>query len=162
MRKVTIFTVGGTIDKIYFDASSDYKVGHPLVVSLLDKFKVNFDYELKTLFRKDSLDLTGKDRKKILKEVKNCECDKILITHGTDTMAKTAETLSDINDKTIVLTGALLPATFKETDADFNIGTALGALWSARPGIYIAMNGFVFHWDDVVKNKALGKFQSLK
>lgn len=161
MRKLTIFTVGGTIDKVYFDASSNYEVGQPLVVSLLEKFKVNFKYKLNTLFKKDSLDLTDDDRKKILKEVKNCKSDKILITHGTDTMVKTAEVLSVIKDKTIILTGALLPAIFKETDAEFNIGTALGAIWSSKPGVYIAMNGFVFKWDDVVKNKSLSKFENL-
>ena len=131
MRKITIFTTGGTIDKIYFDATSDYQVGHPLVMSLLEKFKVNFDYTIKTLFRKDSLDLTHKDRQKILKEVNSCTSERVLITHGTDTMVETAEVLASVKSKVVVLTGALLPATFKETDAEFNIGTALGALAQA-------------------------------
>ena len=161
MRKITIFTIGGTIDKVYFDASSDYKVGEPLVRKLLNKFKAHFEYEVRTLFQKDSLDLTEDDRSAILKEVLNCEDEKVLITHGTDTMAETAAFLSGVKDKTIVLTGALLPAVFKETDAEFNIGTALGALWSLPHGVFVAMNGYVFPWDDVVKNKSLGRFENL-
>ena len=161
MKKIAVFTTGGTIDKVYFDASSDYKVGEPLVSSLLTRYKVNFEYEVKTLFRKDSLDLTDEERQQILKSVKDCPQNKILITHGTDTMVETAKVLSEVKGKVIVLTGALLPATFKETDAEFNIGTALGALWSHDSGVFVAMNGSVFPWDDVNKNKSIGKFENL-
>ncbi|MCH2206274.1 MAG: asparaginase domain-containing protein [Lentisphaerales bacterium] len=161
MRKIAVFTTGGTIDKVYFDANSDYKVGEPLISSLLKKFKVNFDFEVRTLFRKDSLDLTPDDRQQIFKAVEESKQTKILITHGTDTLVDTASVLSSIKDKTIVLTGALLPATFKETDAEFNIGTALGVLWSQGPGVFVAMNGCVFPWHDVVKNRSKGKFENL-
>ena len=130
MRKITIFTVGGTIDKVYFDASSEYKVGVPYIGRILERYKVYFDFEINTLLRKDSLELTDDDRTLISKEVSLCENERILITHGTDTMEDTARALSAIKNKVIVLTGALLPANFKETDADFNVGTALGALWS--------------------------------
>ena len=161
MKKVKIFTVGGTIDKIYFDSSSEYKVGAPKIGQMLNRFKAYVDFEIITLFRKDSLDLTDEDRQLIYDEVQSSPESHILVTHGTDTMAETAKCLSKIQDKVIVLTGALLPANFRDTDAEFNVGTALGALCSKEPGVYIAMNGYVFFWDEVRKDREAQQFKRL-
>jgi len=159
MKKMKIFTVGGTIDKIYFDAQSEYEVGSPTIEKMLERFKVYFDYSITSLFRKDSLEMTDEDRNLIFKSVSECDASHILITHGTDTMTHTARALSEIPGKTIVLTGSLLPAHFKDSDAEFNIGSALGAMWSADPGVYIAMNGFIFSWRDVYKDRSEMQFR---
>ncbi len=159
MKKMKIFTVGGTIDKIYFDAQSEYEVGSPTIEKMLNRFNVYFDYSITSLFQKDSLEMTDEDRHLIFDSVKKCDEPYVLITHGTDTMDKTARALSDIKGKTIVLTGSLLPANFRESDAEFNIGCALGAMWSADPGVYIAMNGFIFSWRDVYKDRSEMQFR---
>jgi len=161
MKKVSIFTVGGTIDKIYFDAKSEYEVGSPNISDLLKRYKVYFDYTITSLMHKDSLEMTDEDRHEIFERVAASDSKYILITHGTDTMPETARILSKIEDKTIILTGAMLPATFRDTDAEFNIGCALGALWSADSGVYIAMNGFVFSWRDVFKDRSASQFKCL-
>ena len=159
MKKLKIFTVGGTIDKIYFDAQSEYEVGSPTIEKMLNRFNVYFDYSIKSLMRKDSLDMTDEDRHSIVESIQSCSEKHVVITHGTDTMDQTARALSTIKDKVIVLTGSLLPANFKESDAEFNIGCALGAVWSADPGVYIAMNGFIFSWRDVYKDRAEMQFR---
>ncbi len=159
MKKLKIFTVGGTIDKIYFDAQSEYAVGSPTIEKMLHTFNVYFDYSIKSLMRKDSLDMTTEDRLAIVEAVRSCPEKHVVITHGTDTMEQTAKALSVITDKTIVLTGSLLPANFKESDAEFNIGSAFGAVWAASPGVYIAMNGFVFSWDNVYKDRVETQFR---
>ena len=159
MNKMKIFTVGGTIDKIYFDAQSEYEVGSPTIEKLLHRFNVYFDYSISSLMRKDSLEMTDEDRAMVVNAVKNCSESYVLVTHGTDTMDQTARALSEISGKTIVLTGSLLPANFRESDAEFNIGSALGAMWSADPGVYIAMNGFIFSWRDVYKDRVEMQFR---
>lgn len=159
MNKLKIFTVGGTIDKIYYDSLSEYKIGNPTIESLLKRCNVYFDFSISPLMRKDSLEMTDEDRHLILEEVKKCEESHVLITHGTDTMPETARVLSSIVDKTIIITGSLQPAIFRDSDAEFNIGSALGALWAADAGVYIAMNGFVYSWRDVYKDRAEGQFK---
>ena len=159
MNKLKIFTVGGTIDKIYFDSLSEYEVGSPSIESLLRRCNVYFDFSITSLMKKDSLEMTDDDRHAVLEAVEQCEEKYILITHGTDTMPETARVLSAVTGKTVVLTGSLLPAMFKDSDAEFNIGAALGAIWSADPGVYIAMNGFVFSWRDVYKDRSEGQFK---
>ncbi|WP_243665003.1 asparaginase domain-containing protein [Rhodothermus marinus] len=148
---VKIFTTGGTIDKVYFDAKSTYEVGDPQIVDILREANVTIDWELETLFRKDSLDLTDEDRAVIVEKVRQEPCPRILITHGTDTMIETAKALQGIPGKTIVLVGSLSPARFKSSDAEFNIGFALAAVQTLPPGVYIAMNGRIFHPDRVRK-----------
>lgn len=155
---IDIFTAGGTIDKIYFDALSEYQVGESNTSILLREMNVGFKYRVKSLFRKDSLDLNEEDRALIRKEVEKSKKDKILITHGTDTMIETAKTLKKIKGKTIVLTGSLKPSLFKDSDAIFNIGFALGCLLNLKKGVYIAMNGTVFKPDNVIKDRKLEKF----
>ena len=156
-----ILTTGGTIDKIYFDASSKFEVGDPIVPHIFEDVGADIDYELISLFRKDSLEMTGEDREKIRDVCAASGHQQILITHGTDTMAETAEALINLPGKIIVLTGAMAPARFRVTDAIFNIGTAIGALQSMTDGVYLAMNGQVFKAGEVRKNRKAGKFEAL-
>ncbi len=156
-----ILTTGGTIDKVYFDASSEFEVGDPTVPHIFEDVGADIDSELISLFRKDSLEITAEDREKIRETCTATSHRQILITHGTDTMAKTAEALQNLPGKVIVLTGAMAPARFRVTDAIFNVGTAVGALQSMSEGVYIAMNGQVFPAGQVRKNRKAGKFEAL-
>ncbi len=153
-----IITTGGTIDKIYFDALSDYSVGESEVPKLLAHGHVSIPYEVVSLMRKDSLDLDDADRNLIRKTVEASAYRMILITHGTDTMTATGQFLSGIGDKTIVLTGALLPARFRDNDAIFNIGFALAAVQTLPTGVYICMNGRIFRPDRVRKHRERNEF----
>lgn len=157
--KLKIFTTGGTIDKIYFDDLSDYEVGEPQVLEILQDAKVKFEYEIQEVVRKDSLYMTDDDRAILRKLILGDSHRLILITHGTDSMVETARQLQGIEDKVIMLTGALAPAHFRKTDAAFNVGCAIGALQVLPPGVYIAMNGQVFPADKVRKNRAAGCFE---
>ncbi len=159
MHSIAIISVGGTIDKIYFDAKSAYEVGPPNIEKVLAELNLSITYRVNSLMRKDSLELTDDDRALIAKAVAEEPCSRILITHGTDTMVDTAQALRNITGKTIVLTGALEPALFKTSDAVFNIGCAVGAVQVLPPGIYIAMNGRIFTEGKVRKNLALNKFE---
>lgn len=157
---IQIFSVGGTIDKVYFDALSEYQIGEPMVDELLQQGRVGFDYAVESLLKKDSLELTDEDRALIHDKVAVCPAEHILITHGTDTMTVTAAALADITGKIIVLTGAMQPARFRDTDALFNLGLAIGALNTLQPGVYIAMSGRVFPADGVRKNRVAGRFEA--
>jgi L-asparaginase len=159
--KLHIITTGGTIDKTYFDAKSDYQVGAPVIGDLLDSMGVSFPFTVESPLRKDSLDLTDDDRALIRERTEQCSEPHVLITHGTDGMVRTGQALKGLPGKTIVLTGALQPAAFKSSDAIFNIGCALGALQVLEPGVYIAMNGRVFGIDNVRKNLERNCFESL-
>jgi L-asparaginase len=159
---IRIFTTGGTIDKVYFDAKSTYEVGPPNIETILNELSLEFDYTVESLMKKDSLDLTDQDRTFIYEAVAKDPADKVIITHGTDTMVETAKTLAGIQGKTIVLTGALKPALFKITDAVFNIGCAVAAVQTVNPGVYIVMNGRIFPHDKVRKNVRLGKFEAVE
>ena len=161
MTKIHIFSVGGTIDKIYFDAKSTYEVGPPNIAEIIEDLHLNPEFTVTSLMQKDSLEMTADDRSLIRQAVGACPEDKIIITHGTDTMVQTAEVLADINDKTIVLTGALQPALFKNSDAMFNIGAAITAVQTKPPGAYITMNGQVFDHDKVRKDVEQNRFVSL-
>lgn len=156
-----IFTTGGTIDKVYFDALSEFQIGEPMVAELLPQAQVSFDYAIESLLKKDSLELDDADRQLIHGKVAACAAQHILITHGTDTMTVTAAALADIEDKIIVLTGAMQPARFRDSDALFNLGLALGALNTCQPGVYIAMSGRVFAADGVTKNRLAGRFEGI-
>jgi len=158
---IKIFTTGGTIDKVYFDATSEYQVGPPNISAVFDELKPGFTYTIESLMKKDSLELTDDDRDVIFRAVLKDPATRILITHGTDTMVQTAQKLAGIQGKTIVLTGALKPALFKTTDAVFNIGCAVIAAQTLQPGIYIVMNGCVFAHDNVRKNVREGFFETL-
>jgi L-asparaginase len=157
---IRIFTVGGTIDKVYFDALSDYQVGAPQIGKILSNLRIGFDYQITPLMAKDSLELTDEHRSLIREKVAACKESRILITHGTDTMVETAQRLLDIPVKTIVLTGSMLPGRFQGTDAVFNIGFATAAVQTLAPGVYICMNGVVFPAGHVRKNREEGVFES--
>ena len=141
--KIKIFSVGGTIDKVYFDRLSEYQVGFPSVREILDGLPIAFEYEVESLLRKDSLDMTEADRQLVRRRVEAEPCTRLVVTHGTDTMVETARSLVGVPEKIIVLTGSMQPARFRVTDAVFNIGLAIGAVQSLPPGVYIAMNGRV-------------------
>lgn len=158
--KINIVTTGGTIDKIYFDALSDYKIGDPVIGELLARLAVGFEFSVKALMRKDSLDITDKDRQLIVDTVASVDSDYVLLTHGTDTMVETGKAIKQqVPGKRVVLTGALQPAAFRETDAVLNIGTAIGALQVVDNGVYIAMNGQVFDVMQVRKNRDANRFE---
>ena len=161
MKSLKIFCVGGTIDKIYFDAKSKYEIGAPSISKVLRDHDVVLDYQVVPLMAKDSLEMTEADRAEIVSAVSQAVEDKIVITHGTDTMAATAKELARIRDKTIVLTGALSPAIFKDSDAIFNIGCAIATAQVAQPGVYIAMNGRVFNHNQVRKDVSNNRFVPL-
>jgi L-asparaginase len=161
ISKLLIITTGGTIDKIYFDDKSDYQVGEPQISQILHAMHVAFDFEVTALMRKDSLHIGERERGLIRATVDASDNEHILITHGTDSMKETAEALSGIEGKTIVLTGALNPARFRDSDAIFNIGCAVGAVQSLEPGVYIAMNGKVWIPEEVRKNVRANRFEHI-
>lgn len=156
---IKFFAVGGTIDKVYFDALSKYEVGESNIHEILQNARVNFDYEVASLLKKDSLEMDQDDRDKIRKAVEKEPCQKIVITHGTDTMVETANALGTIKEKTIVLTGAMEPAKFKSSDAVFNLGSAVAAVQTLPPGVYLAISGRIFNPDNVRKNRSAKQFE---
>ncbi|MBT4053486.1 MAG: asparaginase [Bacteroidetes Order II. Incertae sedis bacterium] len=160
--KLAIITTGGTIDKVYYDAKSDYQIGDPQIKAILDRVGATIEFEVKDIFQKDSLDITEEDRQSVLEEVQRTEAEYIILTHGTDTMVETAKLLrTHVSGKTIVLVGSLTPARFRESDAEFNIGVAVGAVQSLAHGVYLAMNGVVFDPSKVRKNRAENRFEPL-
>ena len=156
---IRFVTTGGTIDKIYFDALSQFEIGDSQIKHILTEGLADFDYEIVPLLQKDSIDMTDEDREILRDYIASDTSDRYVVTHGTDTMSETAEVLADLGDKTIVLTGALSPARFKSTDAIFNVGMAVAAVQVAAPGVYIAMSGQVFAAGEVRKNRAENKFE---
>ncbi|QSP95288.1 asparaginase [Marinobacter salinisoli] len=158
---IQILTTGGTIDKVYFDANSEFAVGDPTVPEMLSESNIHGGYELKELLRKDSLEMTDEDRQAVFQAASESTCDRILITHGTDTMPETASALAKLEGKTIVLFGAMQPARMRRTDALFNLGFAWSAVSLLPPGVYIAMNGEVFEAGSVRKNLEAKRFERL-
>jgi len=154
MKKLQIFTTGGTLDKIYFDALSEFQIGDPVVGPILEHMNVGFEFCVDELMRLDSLDMTDEHRQIIQQRVSDSDAEYILIMHGTDGMVETAGWLGEIANKKIIFTGAMQPAAFTDTDAVFNIGCAVGAIQVVEDGVYIVMNGQVFAADRVVKNRA--------
>ena len=159
--KLKIITTGGTIDKIYFDAKSEYQVGEPQIGEVLREANVALEYEIVSLLRKDSLDLTDEDRRLICRTVESAAERHVIVTHGTDTMIETAKVLKSIPDKVIVLTGAMQPAKFRFTDAVFNIASAVIAAQLLQDGVHICMNGRIFDPDQIRKNRQLNQFEEL-
>ncbi|HSN50881.1 MAG TPA: asparaginase domain-containing protein [Woeseiaceae bacterium] len=158
---IRFITTGGTIDKIYFDALSQFEVGESQVEHILKEGLVQFDYEIVPLLQKDSLEMTDADRAQLRAYIEQDDARLYVITHGTDTMAATADALLGLDGKTIVLTGALTPARFRTTDAIFNVGMAVAAVQVAAPGVYIAMSGQVFAAGEVRKNRAENRFEAV-
>jgi L-asparaginase len=158
--QITVFTTGGTIDKEYFDAKGGYEVGAPMVRRILEQGRVDAQLQVVELLRKDSLDMTELDRLTIREAVGASPAARIVITHGTDTMVETARMLTQIPDRTIVLTGALQPGRFADSDAPFNLGMAIAAVQILPAGIYIAANGRIFPAGSVRKNREYNRFES--
>ncbi len=161
MEELLIVTTGGTIDKIYFDDKSDYQVGDPQIGGILRELGVAFRFTVIPIIRKDSLHINQEDRELLRATIAAQSSKHVLITHGTDSMVETAKVLASIENKTIVLTGALNPARFRGSDAEFNIGTAVGAVQSLPSGVYIAMNGRIWDPLKVKKNVAANRFEPI-
>jgi L-asparaginase len=157
---IRFITTGGTIDKIYFDALSQFEVGESVVQHILTDGLVDLEYDVVSLFQKDSLEIDDADRKALHEYIEGDDASHYVITHGTDTMPDTAAVLGDLEGRTIVLTGALTPARFRTTDAVFNVGMAVATAQVAKPGVYIAMSGQVFEAGAVRKNRAENRFEA--
>lgn len=162
--KILLLQTGGTIDKSYPIGNENhgysFVIATPAYERILKRINPRFQHETKTILQKDSLDISEAERKLILNACKETELNKIVITHGTDTMIRTAELLSQIENKAIVLTGAMSPELFKNSDADFNLGSALGAVSILDKDVYIAMHGRVLKWNEVIFNSNSGEFIS--
>ncbi len=155
---VQIFATGGTIAKRYDEISGELVFDEDLPQKIFKRARSTACFDIRTLMLKDSLDMDEIDTEAIYEAVRDSNYDRILILHGTDTMVDTAHKLADIKSKTIVLTGAMIPFSFKNSDALFNVGMALGALEILDKGVYIVMNARIFSYDDVVKDKNRGEF----
>lgn len=162
--KIKLFITGGTIDcQKIVQKTQKYIFTKTHIPEMLEQGRNRAKVNLEILMLKDSLDMTDGDRKLILEKCKKEVTDRIIITHGTDTMVETAKILGrEIKNKTIVLLGAMTPFVFKKSDALFNLGGAVAAVQALPVGVYIAMNGKIFNWDNVRKNKKLGEFETLK
>jgi L-asparaginase len=159
MEELLIVTTGGTIDKIYFDDKSDYQIGEPQIGTILRELGVTFRFSVIPILRKDSLHITDADRELLRATIAAQSARHVLVTHGTDSMVQTGLVLKAIPGKTIVMTGALSPARFRGSDAEFNIGCAIGAVQSLPDGVYIAMNGLIWDPASVRKNVAANRFE---
>ncbi len=161
-NSILILTTGGTIDKVYFDALSEYQIVESGIPALLKEARVALPFRIEEVCRKDSLELTAEDRAAIAARAAAAPETRIVITHGTDTMTETAKVLSAaVPGKVIVLTGALAPARFAESDAAFNLGMAFAAAQTCAPGVWIAMSGEVFDGLKVRKDREAGRFVAI-
>jgi L-asparaginase len=158
--QILFIQTGGTIDKDYPKTVKGYgfEITKPAVESILKKLPIAFKYKITSFLKKDSQEITEEDRSNLLKFCTRVKEDKIIITHGTDTMIQTAKYLSTIKNKTIILTGAMLPEKFKDSDAGFNLGIALGAIEYLGRGVYVAMNGRVYRNNKVKRESKTGHF----
>ena len=160
---IRIFITGGTFDKEYNELNGELYFKDTHMNDLLEMGRSKLNVEIRTLMMVDSLEMSQQDRELIVHQCVHCEENKIVITHGTDTMTITAKILAEkIKNKTIILTGAMIPIKFGSSDGLFNLGSALAFAQSLAPGVYVAMNGRCFNWDNVRKNKLTGVFEELK
>src|SRR5690606_27776063 len=160
---IRIFITGGTFDKEYNMLNGQLYFKDTHLHELLEKGRNLVPAEIRTLMMIDSLEMTDEDRDLIAYQCEQCEETQIVITHGTDTMDQTAKVLADkIKNKTIVITGAMIPSKFGSSDGLFNLGSALAFAQTLPPGVYVAMNGRYFNWDNVRKNRQTGVFEELK
>lgn len=157
---IQIITCGGTIDKIYFDAKSEYSIGDPACTEILQRAAVDLPPP-QSVIKKDSLDMTDEDRARLTDAILQCKANRIVITHGTDTLTDSAKCVAAaVQDKVVVFVGSFSPAIFRNSDADFNLGFALAAAAALPAGVYITMNGKIFPADNVTKNRDKGRFES--
>ena len=158
--QIKILITGGTIDKVYNELTGELTFGTSNLDEMLERSRSTMDIDSEVLFLKDSLDMNDEDRNLILSKCLECSEDRVVVTHGTDTMVQTAKLLGDqIKNKVIILFGSMIPHSINNSDALFNLGVVLNAVQNKTNGVYIAMNGQVFDFDKVEKNKALGIFE---
>ncbi len=160
---VRVFVTGGTFDKEYDERTGALYFKDTHLRDMLKLARCRVPVEVRTLMMVDSLEMDDHDRELIVAQCRKCDQDRIVITHGTDTMADTARVLGDsaIPDKTIVLVGAMIPFAFGSSDGLFNLGAALAFAQSLPAGVYVAMNGRIFDWDNVRKNRDIAEFEEL-
>lgn len=160
---IRIFVTGGTFDKEYNELNGElfFKDTHLHEMLKLGRCKAPID--IRTLMMIDSIYLNDEDRELIAQNCLKCDENQIVITHGTDTMVETAQVIAEkVKDKTVVLTGAMIPYKFGSSDGLFNLGSAIAFVQTMPPGVYISMNGRIFNWDNCKKNKIIGEFQEIK
>jgi L-asparaginase len=161
--RIRIFITGGTFDKEYNELEGKLYFKNTHLPEMLELGRSRVDVDTRTLMMVDSLDMSDADRQLMLDQCRKAKEERILITHGTDTMEVTARVLGNvIRDKTIVLTGAMIPYKFGSSDGLFNLGSALAFVQTLPPGVYIAMNGRCFPWDNVRKNRKTGTFEEVR
>ncbi len=159
---IRIFVTGGTFDKTYDEISGKLAFDQTHLPEMLRLGRSRVETTVETLMMIDSLDMTDAARAWIVASCQRCPESRIVITHGTDTMVETARAVAQsVRDKTVVLTGAMVPYAFGSSDGLFNLGSALSFAGVLPPGVYIAMNGEHFPWDQVRKNKEAGVFERL-
>ena len=158
---IKVFTCGGTFEKVYNPISGELGFKNSCVPNIIKRSRVTVKVDFEELFFKDSLDMGDEDRLVIAHRIEAEPCKNIVVIHGTDTMIQTAQTIKEhtSRDKVVVMTGAMLPFSIKESDAMFNLGGAFIATQTLDPGIWISMNGHIFRSDDVEKNKRKGVFE---
>ena len=162
-RPIRVFATGGTFDKEYNELSGELFFQRTHLADMLALGRCRLEVTVESLMMVDSLQMTEAERELIARRCEEAEEDRIVITHGTDTMERTAAVLGPrLAHKTIVLTGAMVPYKFGSSDGLFNLGTALAFAQTLPHGVYVAMNGLYFQWDEVRKNRELGIFESLK
>ena len=160
---IKIFVTGGTFDKEYNELTGGLFFKNTHLREMLDRGRCGLDVQIRTIMMVDSLEMSDQDRLLIVENCRKSTDEQIIITHGTDTMVETAKLLAQyINDKTIILTGAMIPFAFGSSDGLFNLGSALSFVQALPPGVYIAMNGKYFNWDNVQKNREEGRFEKIK
>ena len=160
---IKIFITGGTFDKEYNELNGKLYFKNTHMFDMLEMGKCRLNVDVETLMMVDSLEMTDHQRQYIVRRCSEHEGEQIIITHGTDTMVKTAQLLAQkIPDKTIMLTGAMIPIKFGSSDGLFNMGSAMSFVQTLPKDVYITMNGHFYHWDNVRKNKKLGIFEEIK
>tara|TARA_B100000287_G_scaffold393957_1_gene407629 strand:- start:972 stop:1475 length:504 start_codon:yes stop_codon:yes gene_type:complete len=161
-KYIKIFATGGTFDKEYDEINGELFFKETHLHELLSLGRSQLNVKIETLMMVDSLEMTKSEKQYIVEKCKSEKTDRIIITHGTDTMVETAQIIAEhVNDKTIILTGAMIPIKFGSSDGLFNLGSALSFIQVIQPGVYITMNGRYFKWDNVSKNKRLGVFERI-
>ncbi len=161
MAKIQLFSTGGTIAKKYDEISGELIFDDDHIQKMLIQGRCSASIEVTSILSKDSLEMTDFDRDIIFRACQDTFASKIIITHGTDTMVQSAKKLSTIYDKTIVLTGAMIPYAFKNSDALFNLSGAISAVCTLPNGVYICINGEIFLWNNVIKDIKKGRFEKL-
>lgn len=163
VMRVRLIVTGGTFDKEYDEVRGILAFRDTHVRKMLDLGRCRLDVEVEPLLLKDSLDLTAGDRQRIVDACARCPELRVVVTHGTDTMVETARAIAEaVKDRTVVMTGAMIPFAFGSSDGLFNLGSALSFAQALPPGVYIAMNGLCFAHDNVRKNRGLGVFEAIR